>query len=200
MGVMQEFRLTDKAPPPRLFMEKKAEFAMQVDAEVDRHFDASSCPAGVVPRFVLIMGPIAAGKTTIRKAKFSDGYVVIDAAEIFQNLNPGQLGPFPGHMESALCEIGRRVAERAVRERRNIVTEMIGADSERLLSLLEVMKALGYKTALPFVACDLEVALRRNQNRNPAEISCHFAEPYHAAWIREAAQAALADSSSRTSP
>lgn len=45
------------------------------------------------------MGGVAAGKTTFRKHRFSTGYVLVDAAEIFLNLSRGEYFPFPGHLE-----------------------------------------------------------------------------------------------------
>jgi hypothetical protein len=95
-------------------MNNSQDYSIDLNVEVERLFDASSIPSGGAPRFVLIMGPIAAGKTTIRKSKFGRGYVLIDAADIFLNLCRGGDNPFPDVFEEPMCEIGRRVGDQAI--------------------------------------------------------------------------------------
>ena len=82
---------------------------------------------------MLFTGPIAAGKTTIRKARFAHGYVLIDAADIFTSLSRDRHYPFPDAFEEPMCEIGQRVAARAIRERRNIITEINAGGTAVLL-------------------------------------------------------------------
>ena len=59
---------------------------IDVDAEVESYFDASSESHGGTPDFVIVMGGPAVGKTTLRKQMFSKGYVLVDAADIFIRL------------------------------------------------------------------------------------------------------------------
>jgi hypothetical protein len=47
------------------------------------------------------MGGPAAGKTTIRKQKYSGGYVLIDVADIFLSLNRGDFLPLPEAFKGA---------------------------------------------------------------------------------------------------
>ena len=92
-------------------------------------FDDSSIPKdGQPPSAIIFTGGPGAGKTTIRKQKYSSGYVLIDAADIFISLSKGEFYPFPEAFEEPLNFIGHLVAYRAPSERRNIVIELIGAD------------------------------------------------------------------------
>src|SRR5437899_503582 len=96
-----------------------------IASEVDRYFDDSSLRRGVEPRIVILTGGTGAGKTTIRKERFSTGYVLVDAAEIFLSLGRGKYFAFPDGLEQPMEIIGRLVARRAIFERRHIVTELI---------------------------------------------------------------------------
>lgn len=159
-----------------------------IDAEVDRHFDASSLSHGEQPRIVILMGGPATGKTTIRRAQFSSGFVLVDAAEIFIQLSRGQYYDFPDGLELPMDAIGGSVADRAISERRHIVTELIGADFEAMKVLIESMRAIGYRVEVNAITCDLEEALRRNLARGEDNVSCYYAEPYQRRWLLDAAR------------
>jgi type IV secretory pathway ATPase VirB11/archaellum biosynthesis ATPase len=64
------------------------EYSIRFDpaAEIDRFFDDSSIATVEPHRAVIIAGGVASGKTTLRRAKYPTGYVVLDAAEIFLGL------------------------------------------------------------------------------------------------------------------
>lgn len=160
--------------------------------EVDRHFDESSVAATGQPIAVILMGGVATGKTTIRKQRFSSGYVLIDAVEIFLSLSRGAILPFPNGLEESLNAVGTALAKRALSERRNIVTEIIGADSEPTMLLIETLKALDYKVELMAITCELEESMRRNMHRDDDVISAYYAESYQRAWILEASRAIAA--------
>jgi hypothetical protein len=88
--------------------------------------------------------------------------------------------------------IGRLVARRALSERRNIVTEIIGAELEPVLQLIDALKSIGYRVEGSVITCDLEEALRRDASRGDDDISAYYAEPFQRAWIIDAC-AELAD-------
>ena len=159
---------------------------LDIDAEVDRLFDDSSLPADGQPVAVIISGGVCAGKTTIRKQKYSTGYVLIDAAEIFLNLSRGEYLPFPEALQEPMDLIGRLVARRALSERRNIVTEIIGAEVGPVLQLIDALRSIGYSVQGAVITCDVEEALRRNESRGDDDISAYYAEPFQRAWIVEA--------------
>jgi hypothetical protein len=76
-------------------------------------------PVDGKPVAVVLMGRVAAGKTTMRKQRFSTGYVLVDAADIFLSLSRGEVLPFPAPLQEPVGLIGRLVAKRALSERRN---------------------------------------------------------------------------------
>jgi len=84
-------------------------------------------PADGQPVAIIISGGVRAGKTTIRKQKYSPGLQLVDAAEIFLNLSRGEFLSFPEAFEEPMNLIGGLVVRRALSERRNLVTEIIGA-------------------------------------------------------------------------
>jgi chloramphenicol 3-O-phosphotransferase len=161
---------------------------INVNAEVDRYFDDSSLSQGNPPRLLIFMGGPASGKTTLRREKCSQGYVLVDAAEIFISLSGDAYYDFPDDLEEPMMVIGHLVASRAIHERRHIVTELIGADFEATMELIDAMKAIGYKVEAVGVICDVEEAMKRNLARGEDNISCYYAEPYQRAWLLQAAR------------
>ena len=159
---------------------------LDIDAEMDRLFDDSSLPADGQPVAVIISGGVCAGKTTVRKQEFSTGYVLIDAADIFLSLSRGEFLPFPEALREPLDLIGGLVAKRALAERRNIVTEIIGSEAEPVGQLVDALKSIGYRVQGVVVDCDVEEAVRRNASRGDDSISAYYAEPFQRAWIIDA--------------
>jgi hypothetical protein len=123
----------------------------------------------------------------IRRQKYSKGYVLIDAAEIFLSLSNGEYFEFGEAFEEPLEIIGSLITRRAIKEKRNVVTEIIGASSEDNRALIEAITAVGYKGEFVFIYCELEDAIKRNLNRGEDNISAHYTEPYHLRWILQAA-------------
>lgn len=161
---------------------------IDVNAETKKFLEDSSTLLNDTPEFVLLCGGVCTGKTTIRKQQYSKGYVLIDAAEIFLNLSNGEYYDFGTTFEEPLEIIGRLIARQAIKERRNIVTEIIGAQKEEVISIIEAMKSIGYKINLVGTECKLEVSLKRNAQRGNDNISAHYTESYHQRWILEAVQ------------
>ena len=152
--------------------------------------DPSSLSSGSAPRFVLIQGCPSSGKTYLRRQQYTNGFVVLDAADIFLKFPDAPDLPFPGPYAEPLEVIGVLVAKRAIQERRNIVTEMIGTveDSDPILinALMHGMKNLGYPVDVAFVHADLDVCLERNNNRGKEEISSYYTERFHRKWLLDA--------------
>jgi hypothetical protein len=167
-----------------------------LNAETDRYFESGSLPADGKPCLVLIMGGPATGKTTLRRQQYSTGFVLVDAADIFISLSRGGYYDFPEAFEEPMDLIGRLVANRAITERRNIVTEIIGSDFDATTELIEAMRSIGYKIEAVAVTCDIEEAMKRNLSRGEDNISSYFAEPYQRRWLIEAARESL-DTSNR---
>ncbi|HUL45579.1 MAG TPA: zeta toxin family protein [Steroidobacteraceae bacterium] len=163
-------------------------FTFDLSEEVDKFLGKSSLHVEQTqPRFVLLLGGVCTGKTSMRKATYSKDYVVLDAGEIFLNLSRGEYYEFGEMFEQPLDMIGYGVAYKAIRGRRNIVTELIGSDYGPTKSVIDAMQSLGYKVEVIGVDCDLEVAMARNLNRGLDNISAHFTDPYHIRWLLQAA-------------
>lgn len=169
-------------------MPEERVFTFDVASEIDRYFDASSFPQGEKPQIIILMGGPAGGKTTIRKQRYSTGYVLVDAAEIFLSLSRGEFFPFPEAFEEPMNIIGSLVARRAIAERRHIVTEIIGSDYEATKALIDAFLTIGYRPDIQAITCDLAEATRRNASRGDDCISACYAEPYQRRWLLQAAQ------------
>jgi GRAM domain len=159
-------------------------FRIDVGKEIDRFFEDSSIPAGGQSEFVLILGPVCSGKTTLRREHYSKGYVLIDAAEIFLSLSDGEYFEFGQAFEEPMELIGSMIAKRAIEERRNIVTEMIGNEPHK--TVFGAMTAINYKVQIRYVQCDMEEGWRRNLNRGDDNISAAYTQAYHQRWILNA--------------
>lgn len=162
---------------------------ISVRAEIDRFFADASAATSEQPEFVLLMGGVCAGKTSLRRQRFDRGYVLVDAAEIFLNLSGGRNYDFPSMFAEAMDVIGGEVARRAVRENRPIVSEIIGADLEPTQQLIDAMLKAGYRVRPTFIHADPKESWTRNLNRAADNISAHFTEPYHLQWLLNAAAA-----------
>ncbi len=164
-------------------MLKEKVFSINLEEEIKKYFDDSSISADDLPEFVLLLGAVCTGKTTTRKNQYSKGYVLIDAAEIFLSLSNGEYYDFGTTFEEPLEIIGSLIARRAIEERRNIVTEIIGATQETPFSILDAMKSIGYKLNIVYNECEMGESWRRNVERGADNISAYYTEPYHKRWI-----------------
>lgn len=161
-----------------------------LNEEINKFLDESSFADKDGPVFVLIIGGVGAGKTTLRKDKFSKGYVVIDAGLIFQNLGGTELHEFGRDFMEPMDILGWALVKRAIKDKRNIVTEIIGSAVEAE-SIINSMKSLGYRTNLQLVECDPIEAYKRHLaavQTDPNYISSYFTQSYHLKWILESAK------------
>jgi len=157
-------------------------------AEIKKYFDNASIPTNGSPEFVLLCGAVCNGKTTMRKQQYSKGYVLIDAAEIFLSLSNGEYYDFGTTFEEPLELIGSLITRQAIRERRNIVTEIIGATKEAMFPIIDTMKSIAYQINPIYIECEMEEAWKRNVARSNDNISAYYTESYHRRWILEATQ------------
>jgi len=154
-----------------------------IQAEIDLFFHDDSITNNEQPCAVILSGGTGTSKTRLRREKYSKGYVVLDAPEIFLSLCRGRYLDFPGPLEEPMELIGFGVARRIFRERRNIVTEIIGIKYEPVTELIDTIKAVNYDVDFIHVTCDINVAWEQNINRSRNNISAYYAEPYHFRWI-----------------
>lgn len=90
-------------------------YKIHLSAEVDRLFDSSSVVESGTPKAVILIGGVAAGKTTLREQHYSHGYVLIDSAEMLHHLSNGDSTlSFPDVFKHELELIGPLVTRQAL--------------------------------------------------------------------------------------
>jgi hypothetical protein len=145
-------------------------------------------PQHVKPKFLIITGAVAVGKSTIRKEKVSKEFISSDAGDIFINLSKGEYYDFPSHLENKMEEIGSSLVASAINNKKNIVVELIGLHFEsEFKQLLELILKIGYSIEVNLITCNYEKAFRRNLDRGENNISAFFTDKYHFKWFLNAA-------------
>jgi len=158
----------------------------QIEAEIASRLPEEARASGQ-PVIVIIMGPICAGKTTLRRQKYASGHVLVDAAQLFIDLGGIELA-FPSSLLEPMQAVGAEVARRAVAGRMSIVTEVVGSEFGRVVTLIDALKGAGYKVEVVGLTADLEACMERNANRAQDNISAYYAEPFQTRWLVEAAR------------
>lgn len=153
---------------------------------MSRYFEPGSLCRSGSPKAVILMGGLATGKTTIRRRQYSHGHVLIDAAQIFLDLCHGEVTTFPGAFKDDLEQIGRLVSRRATKERRHLVTEIIGDDFANTVRLIDALKKDGYLVDIVPVKCEAEASIERARDRLERAVSARYAGPMNTAWILDA--------------
>jgi len=156
---------------------------IDIIAEVQRFFGEPIAPTGLSPKLALVMGGAAVGKTRYRRKTFGPEFIVLDAADIFINLSRGQYFAFPSVLEQPMEIIGASIARRALRERRNIVTEIIGHEYEPTNALIDAMRRANYSVDVVALEKDVAEAWEWNLARSETNISALYTEPYHRRWL-----------------
>ena len=161
---------------------------INLKSHIDNFFNEKSVPDDSKPKCVIITGGVGSGKTTIRKKSFSEDYVVIDANEIYRNLNK-ETGKDFDQLQDFINSIGQSIAKRAVDERRNISVEIIGDSSDKTTAIVDAFTRNNYEVKVNFVHCDLVESRRRHLKaveEDPLYISCYFTQDMHINWILQA--------------
>jgi hypothetical protein len=162
---------------------KQEDHGIFIAKQINQFLDDSRTKSKRHPTFTIITGGVCVGKTRLRREKYSKGHVLIDAAEIFLSLCSGKELDFPSIHKKEMNKIGTTVAYRALKERRNIVTELIGSNAAELKSLIDAIKQTGYKVVLVHLKGHVEEAWMRNIFRGANNISAYYCEPYHMKWV-----------------
>lgn len=160
--------------------------AERIEAEISCRLPEAARANGA-PEIVFIMGPVCAGKTSLRRARYSRGLVLVDAAQLFIDLGGIDMD-FPSALEEPMERIGAEVARRALAQGMSIVTEIVGAKFEPVKDLADAMQAAGYKVDFEFVHADLPECLERERGRTMDNVSSYYAEKYQMKWLLDAAR------------
>ena len=113
------------------------------------------------PRFVILMGGIGSGKTTMRRKFLGEGYVNFDFNEIDKAIKDFIGKDYPRIIEYSVlaCDI---ILKESILEKKNIVIEIIGDNYEQIAPVITKMKELGYDVKLIPITCDIEEAKKRH--------------------------------------
>lgn len=139
------------------------------------------------PILALVVGVICSGKTTyINKNFASADWTILDAGEIFLQLNNGSWKDFGRLHEQMMTEFGISIIEEAIKRRENLVVELLLDRPDHIREIARGFDALSYCVQVHDLDCDLETSVERNENREENSISAYFTEVYHINWLLEA--------------
>lgn len=113
------------------------------------------------PQLVILTGGVASGKTTMRRQKFSDGYVQFEYGDVYTTIKKVMDVEEEQLLKFAFFA-SNLILNESLAAKKNIVTEIIG-DNELLVSpIIDEMTKRGYKVSINYVHCDPVVAYERH--------------------------------------
>lgn len=133
------------------------------------------------PLFRAICGPPGSGKTRYRREKYEKGFVVIDEGDITKKIWPlltseQKYVDFIGWMTNSLIR-------EAIRERKNIMIEVLLNEEQPLKMIMDKMKDLGYQPEVELIHNDLEKCLENNEKRGKDNISAYYSQDNLFQWL-----------------
>lgn len=165
---------------------------MNLQPFVDSRINPALPHASHPPSAVIVVGPIAAGKTTHRREKLGPRFVHVDSADIFHELSRGDATlDFPQAFAAEIEAVGRALTHAALDKRLNIAVETPGHDAEETIELVKSLQSAGYVVSVEAVAADRETCELRNATRGD-NVSSYWAAPIHVKWIIQACRALAA--------
>ena len=130
------------------------------------------------PKFVIFMGGIGAGKTTIRREQFAEGYVHFDFGEIYTAIEKAFGGENEKLSEYALFA-SSLILQESINSKKNIVIEIIGDSQEVITPVIDGMKSIGYEISISAINADVAEAYQRHikaVNEDPEYISSYYTQ------------------------
>jgi len=133
---------------------------------------------GNPPKFVIFMGGVGVGKTTIRKQQFANDFVHFEFGEIYTAVKKsvGDDNPKLASFTSLACEL---ILCESVETKKNIITEIIGDNYDAITPVIDKMKEIGYEIAFNGITCDPVEAYRRHLKAVEEDkdyLSAHFTQ------------------------
>lgn len=113
------------------------------------------------PKFVIVVGGVGSGKTTMRRQTYSTGYVNFEFGEILTAIKKalGDDGSRSNRLVSLACDF---ILHESLDKKKNIVIEIIGDNKELIDPVLDGMKKLGYDVSVELILCDPVEAYKRH--------------------------------------
>ncbi len=121
-------------------------FKKKVRAKMQSKKSSKEDISDKIPELTIIMGGVCSGKTTLRKNEYANGYVNIDAGDIFIDLSSGEYFDFPSHLEENMNQIGLNKMRESILDKKNIVIEIIGAEYETVKELIDLSEKINYSS------------------------------------------------------
>ncbi len=135
------------------------------------------------PHLVIISGGVGVGKTTHRKEKYSKGWVLVDAGEVYQAIKP--LIEIPEEEETLMYLAGNWLLSKAIADRKNIVIEIIMDKLEPIRTIIGQMKGEGYEVEVIGMVNDIQKSWENNLNRDKDNTSAHYTQDETLSWFEE---------------
>ncbi len=139
-----------------------------------------------IPTLTIVSGGVCTGKSTHINKKYFRNNHYIDAGELFIGLSSGEYYDFPSVLEDEINEMGLTLFKIAIKNKEDIVIEVIGSDKGIMEQFIELAKSIKYTVKLEHLTCDIETAKNRNNNRGDDSISAYYTESYHLKWFKQA--------------
>lgn len=161
----------------------KEDVVVDLQILIDSRLESAlHCPS-TPPVAVIVVGPIAAGKTTHRKTRLGSGYVHIDSADIFHELSRGDATlDFPDAFASEIEHIGRALTKAAIDQKLSVAVETPGHDQDEIITLVNSLKKVGYQVEVEALATDRETCEAQHATRGD-NVSSYWAAPIHVNWV-----------------
>lgn len=131
-----------------------------------------------IPKFVVLMGGVGSGKTTIRRQEYKTGYVHFEFGEIFNAIKK-EFGEDNPKLSSYAAMASDMILRESLENKKNIVTEIIGDNYELITPVIDRMKENGYEVSVKGIACDPAEAYKRHLSAvkdDPEYLSAHFTQ------------------------
>lgn len=132
------------------------------------------------PKFVVLMGGVAAGKTTIRRAQYAEGYTNFEYGEVSIALEKAFGKEHPRLPEYGLFASGLILGD-CLENKKNLVIEIIGGEETEaaLFAVIDAMRGKGYEIAITPIIADIAESYQRHLKAvkdDPDYVSAHFTE------------------------
>lgn len=117
--------------------------------------------SGTPPQFVVFMGGVGSGKTTIRRQQFAKGYVHFDSGEIYTAFKK-RFGKDHPRLNEYVAVASDMIFRESMEAKKNIVIEIIGDSYEAITPVIDKMRDAGYNISVQGITCDIAEAYKRH--------------------------------------
>jgi hypothetical protein len=117
--------------------------------------------SGNPPEFVIVMGGVGVGKTTIRKQNYAQGYVHFDYGDVNTALRKivGEEHPKLTGCTVLACDL---ILRACIEGNKNMVIEVIGENEKLITPIIDRMKDIGYHVSIQAITGDIAESYQRH--------------------------------------